>query len=69
MSFKFNCGEKLFWAKEQKSITEVYFLEHKGLSEKIADMPGKFESSEDLIAAILATQNLDRAHSLVKNKN
>ena len=66
MSFKFQHDDKQFWAKEMKGHTEVYFLEHKGLAEKIADLPGKFENSDDLISQVLSTKELPRAHTLLK---
>jgi len=66
MSFKFQHDDKQFWAKEIKGVTEVYFLEHKGLAEKIADVPGKFTNSDDLITQVLSTKGLPRAHALLK---
>jgi hypothetical protein len=50
MSYKFEHKGRKFWAKEVKGHTKVYYLEHKGLAEKLADLPKQFDSPAELIA-------------------
>jgi hypothetical protein len=64
MSYKFEHKGRKFWAKEFSDHVEVYFLEVKGLSEKIFHIDGKCSTSEQVKERV-AGSNIERARTLL----